>query len=124
MISLFPSCTTNKNSSNTIVGEKCNSKLYDGKYSVNLERGCRNDPEYDYNFGRVLLDINQCNLSVVSLQNAYFDTEQKVEDWKTLNGEIDIDGDVTGEMYLRTMYGKEKYTYLRFSGAMNDFKLK
>ena len=124
IISLIPSCTTNKNSSNTIVGEKCNSKLYDGKYSVKLERGCRNDPEYDYSFGRVQLDINQCNLSVVSLENAYFDTEQKVEDWKTLNGEIDIDGDVTGEMYLRTLYGKEKYTYLRFSGAMNDFKFK
>lgn len=124
IISLFSSCTTNNNSSTIIVGEKCNTKLYDGKYSVKLERGCRNDPEYDYSFGRVQLDINQCNLSVVSLENAYFDTKQKVEDWKTLKGEIDLDGDVRGEMYLRTLYRKEKHTYLRFSGAMNDFKFK
>ncbi len=123
LIFLLSSCSTKSNLNNNI-GEICNSKLYDGNYNLRLERKCPGDPKHDYNFGRAKLNIDKCNLSINSLENAYFDTKQKLEDWKSLNAKIDLDGDVRGEMFLRTLYGKEEFKYIVFSGTMNDFRFK
>ena len=110
--------------SKKIIEESCNSKLYDGDYNLTLDRECDGDSEIDYDFAKVNLNINQCNLSIITLEKAYFQTGQSIEDWKTLRGKIDANGEVKGLVYLRTLYGTEKYSNLRFSGEMKDLVFK